>query len=640
MNGNEKNNSNKRFINIFFWIIILWILISLFFRTYQNMKRAEISYGTFKKQAAKGNIESAVFKGETIKGEFQSDFPKISENKKDTAKFNSYITVKPSIEDPELIKLLEDKGVNLGAERTDNSWWPYIFIFMLPWVILIGYSVYMGRKMNGKMNNMPGGGGLFGVGRSPAKKVSGEKAGFGFEAVAGLKNARRNLEEIVDFLKDPKKFTQLGAEIPRGVLLKGPPGTGKTLLARASAGEAGVPFFNISGSEFIEMFVGVGASRVRDMFKQAKKESPSIIFIDEIDSIGRSRGTGLGGGHDEREQTLNQILNEMDGFEKRESVVVMAATNRPDVLDTALTRPGRFDRQITLNLPDKEARKKILKIHTTNVPLSEDIDFSEIAARTPGFSGADLKNLVNEAALMAGRRNLDRTGPKEFEDAGDKILLGGKRDDMIDKEEKKIIACHEAGHTIVAWKLPGTDPVKKVTIIARGRALGATEQVPEKDLHNLSRDYLLNRLTVMLGGKAAEEIVLGRQTNGAAHDLKQATSVSRKMVCQWGMSEKLGPVTFSMGEEHMFLGRELSRSRDFSEKTAHLIDTEIREIVSGMKDRAGSIINENRALLEELIEELMRKETLEKEELKRYWKNKGRRISLLSLPAKKDIFRI
>jgi cell division protease FtsH len=433
--------------------------------------------------------------------------------------------------------------------------------------------------------------------------------------VAGLDNAKKELQEVKEYLKDPAKFQRLGGELPKGLLLVGPPGVGKTLLAQATAGEADVPFYSISGSEFIEMFVGVGASRVRDMFKKAKKDAPAIIFIDEIDSIGRVRGSGLGGGHDEREQTLNQILAEMDGFSPHQSVVVMAATNRPDVLDPALIRPGRFDRRITLDLPQKKARLKILETHTREVPLADEVDLENLAQRTPGLSGADLKNIVNEAALLAARKNKQQVDTEDFEQSRDKILMGLEREDVIKDEDKKLIACHEAGHALLAKLLPGADPLQKVTIIPRGQSLGATEQIPEKERHNIKRSYLLNRLAIMLGGRAAEKIMFEDVSTGAADDLKKATELVRRMVCQWGMSDKIGPVTFRRGETHPFLGRELTESRDFSEHTARLIDEEIQAIVVNMEKKAHETLADNRDSLEALTDQLLEHETLTEEKV-------------------------
>lgn len=419
----------------------------------------------------------------------------------------------------------------------------------------------------------------------------------------------------MSYLMDPGKFQAPGGQLPKGVLLIGPPGVGKTLLAKATAGEAEVPFFSISGSEFIEMFVGVGASRVRDMFKKAKKEAPAIIFIDELDSIGRVRGTGLGGGHDEREQTLNQILSEMDGFSSNESIMMMAATNRPDVLDPALTRPGRFDRQITIELLQKKARRDILKIHTQEVPLAEDTDLDTLEEKTVGLSGADLKNLVNESALLAARKNKEGVGSRELNQARDKILMGLEREDVISEEEKKLIAYHEAGHTVLARRLEGADPIEKVTIIPRGRSLGATEQIPEEDRHNWRRNYLLNRIAIMLAGREAEKIVIEDVSTGAGEDLKQSTDLARRMVCQWGMSDKLGPVTFSAGQPHPFLGKELAGDKNYSEHTARLIDDEIRNITAEMSKKAEAVLQDNRQDLDKLAELLMKNETVTNEEL-------------------------
>jgi cell division protease FtsH len=599
------------------WRILLWALVLAFFASFalnifQQKDRVTISYTTFKQQVRKGNVTSVELRGREILGEFQNEYT-ASGDGGDTASYAYFQSVKPDLEDPGLIELLEGNEVSISAEADTGGWMPYLLMgaFMLPWILLIGYSIYMGRKMQGRGGkNMPGGG-IFGVGKSRAKKFQKSKVRVGYDDVAGLKNAKKDLQEIVEYLRDPEKFTSLGAQIPKGLLLMGPPGTGKTLLARATAGEAGAPFFSISGSEFIEMFVGVGASRVRDMFDQAKKESPAIIFIDELDSIGRARGAGLGGGHDEREQTLNQILSEMDGFEAQESVVVIAATNRPDILDSALTRPGRFDRQITLDLPEKRDRVEILKIHTRKVPLEDEVNLENIAARTVGFSGADLRNLVNEAALLAGRRDKEKVGAKDFDEASDKILLGAEREEKINDEEKKLIAYHEAGHALIAKLLPETDPLQKVTIIARGRTLGATEQVPEADRHNLGKNYLLGRIAVALGGRSSEQLVFNQVTNGAAQDLKQVTQIARRMVCQWGMSDRIGPATFSQGEEHPFLGKELASQKDFSEHTARIIDEEIQNIIRNQQEIADSLLKDNRDTLDRLAAELLEHETLE-----------------------------
>jgi cell division protease FtsH len=491
---------------------------------------------------------------------------------------------------------------------------------LLPWLLLLGIFYYGSsrlRKMNG------GGMGPFGFGKSKAKRFDRSESRATFNDVAGLDQAKRDLEQIIAYLKDPGHYKQLGAKIPRGVLLMGPPGTGKTLLARASAGEAGVPFFSISGSEFIEMFVGVGASRVRDMFESAKKEAPAIIFIDEIDSVGRARGTGLGGGHDEREQTLNQILGEMDGFTPHEAVVVMAATNRPDVLDPALLRPGRFDRKIALDLPEKDARRDILRIHARGVPVAADVDFGRIAALTVGFSAADLENLVNEAALAAGSRGQKQVDMEDFLQARDKVVLGAERRIVLQGEEKRIIAYHEAGHALAASLLPHADPPEKVTIVPRGRALGATEQLPQEERHNLQESYLRDRLGVALAGRAAESIVFNETSSGAEQDLKQATTIARRMMTQWGMSPTLGPVAFRHGEEQVFLGREIGQPRDFSESTARIIDEELRKLLRSVAEQVESLLEAHRPVLDRLANRLLDAETIEREEQCRILESEG-----------------
>jgi cell division protease FtsH len=603
-----------KYLLIFF---LFWIVISYFFNLFGENPSATIAYSTFKNQVKKGNVDYITMKGNSIDGKFKSKIRPPSQAKKDTAKYQYFSTTKPSVYDDELMKILDKNNVTINAESQGNSWFTYFLIMALPWVLILGYFWYIRRKMQGQSGNMMGGGagGLFGVGKSRAKRFRKQKAGVTFNDVAGLESAKQDLREIIEYLKEPGKFARLGAGIPKGILLMGPPGTGKTLLARATAGEADVTFYSISGSEFIEMFVGVGASRVRDLFENAKKEAPAVIFIDEIDSVGRVRGTGLGGGHDEREQTLNQILSEMDGFEPNESVVVMAATNRPDVLDPALTRPGRFDRRITLEFPQKGARKKILEIHSRHVPLGNDVDLENIAARTVSFSGADLKNLVNEAALLAGRKKKMNVGMEDFEEARDKILMGAEREEMITDEEKRVVAYHEAGHALVAKLLPNTDPLQKVTIIPRGRSLGATEQIPEIERYNLTRGYLLDRITVALGGRAAERLVFEDVTNGAAEDFRQVTRIARKMVCNWGMSERLGPIMFKQGEEHPFLGRELAQQKDFSEHTQQIIDEEIQKIVVEMEQKAEQLIYDNRVKLDALAEALLENETLDKKQI-------------------------
>ncbi|MGE4631840.1 MAG: ATP-dependent zinc metalloprotease FtsH, partial [Planctomycetota bacterium] len=490
--------------------------------------------------------------------------------------------------------------------------WQVIVGGFLPIVILVAFFWWISSRVRRQM----GGPGFFGkFAGNQAKRFERGDECVTFENVAGLRNVKLELQEIVDFLREPDRFTKLGAKIPKGVLLVGPPGTGKTLLARAVAGEANVPFYSISGSEFIELFVGVGASRVRELFEDAKKNAPCIVFIDEIDAVGRSRGAGLGGGHDEREQTLNQILSEMDGFERNQAVIVLAATNRPDVLDPALVRPGRFDRQVVVERPQKEGRRAILEVHSSQMPLSSDVDLEILARGTIGFSGADLENLANEAALMAARRGHKRVTQSDFERAKDKIQLGTLRDEAMSEREKELTAYHEAGHALIALLLPETDPVHSVTIVPRGRALGVTQQLPLEETHNYSRTYLLNRIAILLGGRAAEDLIFKEFTTGAQNDLEQATTLAERMICLWGMSEKIGPVSFKRGEEHVFLGRELGESSSISEHTAMLIDEEIRAMLDEGYQRALRILGESRDKLELLTRELLEKEVLTDREI-------------------------
>jgi cell division protease FtsH len=634
MKQNIKPPLGKKPIN---WRTLIWVLLGWFLLLYlfgglisPTPAARTISYTEFKQAVEQGHIAEVTFKGSEISGKFRQPASGEKKSQKSASDRNTSIfqifqksdsrseyfkTTKPAIEDPDLLSLLEKNNVTIRAETAQRSWWSTLLISFLPWLLILGLIFYGSKKMQERMTGGGKGGGIFGFSRSRAKLFDKKSIDVTYDEVAGLDNAKKELQEIKEYLRDPAKFQKLGGELPRGILLVGPPGVGKTLLAQATAGEADVPFYSISGSEFIEMFVGVGASRVRDMFKKAKKDAPAIIFIDEIDSIGRVRGTGLGGGHDEREQTLNQILSEMDGFSPHESVIVMAATNRPDVLDPALIRPGRFDRRITLDLPQQKARQKILETHTREVPLADDVDLEDVAQRTPGLSGADLKNLVNEAALLAARKDKKQVEADDFDQARDKILMGLEREDVIKEDDKKVIACHEAGHALMAELLPDADPLQKVTIIPRGRSLGATEQIPQEERHNIKRSYLLDRLAIMLGGRAAEKIVFEDVSTGAADDLKKATELARRMVCQWGMSEKLGPVTFRLGETHPFLGRELTESRDFSEHTARLIDEEIQSIVSNMEKKAEETLGANRDSLDALGEQLLKHETLTKEEV-------------------------
>ena len=491
-----------------------------------------------------------------------------------------------------------------------SLWWPALY-YILPFLLIFGFWIFMLRQMQS------GGNKALSFGKSRAKLLSNQQKRVTFKDVAGVEEAKEELQEIIEFLKEPQKFQKLGGRIPKGVLMMGPPGTGKTLLARAIAGEANVPFFSISGSDFVEMFVGVGASRVRDLFEQGKKNAPCIIFIDEIDAVGRHRGAGLGGGHDEREQTLNQLLVEMDGFESNDGVILIASTNRPDVLDPALLRPGRFDRRVVVSRPDVRGREGILKVHTRKIPLGEDVDISVIARGTPGFTGADLANLVNEAALNAARYNKKVVAMSDFELAKDKVLMGAERKSMvISNEEKRVTAYHEAGHTLVGLKVPNADPVHKVTIIPRGMALGVTQQLPEGDRHNYTKDYLLGQISILMGGRIAEESFLGSITTGASNDIEKATELARAMVCEYGMSE-LGPLTFGKKEEQIFLGREIAQHRDFSEETAIRIDSEVRKIVTEQYERATKIIEENRDTMVRLAEALLERESLDGVQIRR-----------------------
>jgi cell division protease FtsH len=524
----------------------------------------------------------------------------------------SVTLIEPVIQQQE--KLWQEKGVNFTFEKDSNEW-VTILVGLLPWVFIIGLWIVFMRRMQGGAGGSKG---VFNFGKSKARMIGESQIKVTFEDVAGEDEAKQELNEIIEFLKEPAKFQRLGGKIPRGVLLLGPPGTGKTLLARAVAGEAGVPFFTISGADFVEMFVGVGASRVRDLFDQGKKNAPCIIFIDEIDAVGRQRGAGLGGGHDEREQTLNALLVEMDGFEQNSSVIIIAATNRPDVLDPALLRPGRFDRQVVVDRPDVKGREGILKVHTRKIPLGDDVNLEILAKSTPGLAGAELANLVNEAALLAARKNKNRVEMHDFEEAKDKVMMGTERRSMIiSEEEKKTTAYHEMGHALVALMIPESDPVHKVTIIPRGRALGVTTYLPNDEKHTYSKEYLEAMIAYALGGRAAEKIIFNQFTTGAGNDIEKATKIARKMVCEWGMSEKLGPLAYGQKEEEIFLGREITKHTDFSEKTAETIDEEIRRIIQRGMDRAENILSENIDLLHKLAKELLVREILDADEIKK-----------------------
>ena len=580
--------------SLFIWLLIAIMIILLInlLNTPKKMQE-EIIFSEFMTKLDEGNVEEVTIKeSENL----------LTGRLKDGTKFKSYFP-----NDPDIYKTLRNLKIKTTVKPPDqNPWYVNFFFTWGPIIFIAVVWIFFMRQMQS------GGNKALSFGKSKARLISEKSVKITFADVAGVDEAKIEVQEIIDFLKDPNKFTKLGGKIPKGVLLVGSPGTGKTLLARAIAGEAGVPFFSISGSDFVEMFVGVGASRVRDLFEQAKKSAPCIIFIDEIDAVGRHRGAGLGGGHDEREQTLNQLLVEMDGFEGNEGIIIIAATNRPDVLDPALLRPGRFDRQVVVPQPDVKGRLEILKVHTRKIPLSENVDLERIARGTPGFSGADLANLVNEAALLAARVSKTVVENNDFESAKDKVLMGVERKSMIiSEEEKRNTAYHEAGHALVAKLTPGTDPVHKVSIIPRGRALGVTQQLPMDDKYTYSKDYLMKRLYVLLGGRAAEEIVLHQMTTGAGNDIERATDLARKMVTAWGMSEKLGPVTFGKKEEHIFLGREIAQHKDYSEKTAVEIDEEVTRFVSEAYDVAKKLLEQNVAILEAFAKKLLEKETLD-----------------------------
>ncbi len=588
---------NPFYKNLALWMVIGLIVILLFQLFQQNQSpRGEIVFSDFLKKVESGEVREVTLKGNNVSGRMS-----------DGSSFRTF-----TADYPDLVKSLKDKGVKIDVKPPDTNSWLAIVLQWVPMLLFIGVWIFFMRQMQG------GGAKALSFGKARARLISEKQNKVTFQDVAGVDEAKEELREIIEFLKDPPKFQKLGGKIPKGVLLVGPPGTGKTLLAKAIAGEANVPFFSISGSDFVEMFVGVGASRVRDLFEQGKKHAPCIIFMDEIDAVGRHRGAGLGGGHDEREQTLNQLLVEMDGFETNEGVILIAATNRPDVLDPALLRPGRFDRHVVVARPDVKGREEILKVHARRIPLAPKVDLKVLARGTPGFSGADLANLVNEAALLAARQDKKVVEMIDFENAKDKVLMGVERRSMIISEsEKRTIAYHEAGHALVADLLPGADPLHKVTIIPRGRALGLTQQLPADDKYNYSRDYLVNRITILLGGRAAEEIVFQQQTTGAGDDLEKATDMARKMVCEWGMSDRMGPLTFGKGEEHIFLGREVARPKDFSEETAVLIDSEIKRIVMESAARARHMIETNIEKLHALARALLERESLDGEEIAR-----------------------
>lgn len=599
--------------SLLFWLGLLMVILIVYtyFDSMGNRDTAQITYTEFTTQVDAGNVTEVTFTERDIEGRLLA--PMVFESTNTTSSYSRFKSRIPFIDiNYELVKRLEAAHVKIVAKPEDHYF--SILISVLPWVFLVLIWLFFIRQMQG------GGGpkGLFSFGKSKAKLLTDDRPKVNFGDVAGADEAKEELQEIIEFLTDPGKFQKLGGKIPKGALLLGAPGTGKTLLARAVAGEAIVPFFSMSGSDFVEMFVGVGASRVRDLFEQGKKNAPCIIFIDEIDAVGRHRGAGLGGGHDEREQTLNQLLVEMDGFESNEGVILIAATNRPDVLDPALLRPGRFDRQIVVGMPDIKGREGILKVHVRKVKLADDVDLKILARGTPGMSGADLANMVNEAALLAAREDLDKVYMESFEKAKDKVLMGTERRSLvITDEEKNMIAYHESGHALVSRFLPGCDPIHKVTIIPRGRALGLTVSLPVDERHTHSREYLENMLSVMMGGRVAELIIFGQLTTGAANDLERATKLARKMVCNWGMSEKLGPVTFGRTEEHIFIGRELAQSKDYSEDTAMAIDREMRVFIETAEKKAKEILTGHRAQLDTLASALLDKEIVDGPEMDR-----------------------
>ena len=598
------------------WLLIMVLGVILVFYMFQENPRSHgnsVSYDFFLTQLEEDNVKSVTLYNDKnlLTGSWKE--PPINPKKsseKLTEEFN--VDLPASItQDTEFADSLVAKGIETRAKSNEDGGGELLFLWMLGPLMIMGFLWFMMRR-----NSDPVGGGMLGnFTRSPAKRFRADDKQTTFADVAGMEQAKKELMEVVDFLKNPEKFLKLGASIPKGVLLMGSPGTGKTLMARATAGEAGVPFYSINGSEFIQMFVGVGASRVRDLFKTAKENSPCILFIDEIDAVGRERGAGLGGGHDEREQTLNQILSEMDGFEQSEAVIVIAATNRPDVLDPALLRPGRFDRHITIDKPSRKGRVGILKVHTRHVPLDDSVDLEKIAGSTIGFSGAELKNLVNEAALFASRSNASRVTLEDFEAAHDRVLMGVVREDTINEEEREYTAYHEAGHALIAWLLPELDPLHKVTIVPRGRALGVTQLMPNEERFNVGERKLHAQLAMMLGGRAAEKLVFDEYSAGAEDDLKRATGLTRRMVAHWGMSEKIGPVAFRQGEEHPFLGKEIHEHRQFSEETAREIDMEVQRVLQEAQAKATQLLTENRDKLDAIEKSLLEEESLNSEDV-------------------------
>jgi cell division protease FtsH len=608
------------------WVIAVLFLGLVAYQLYaifdpqRDAQSITVPYSVVEQQVTAGNVNEVTLTDATIQANLKEPIawdrkseqlvtPVAGEENQGLAEGNVIRANLPPVENTGLLPLLAENNVIVKGEGDSSSLLSTLLVTLLPFLLIVGLIIFMGRQMTRGQQN------VFGFGRSRARQHDPERPQVTFADVAGEEEAKQELTEVVDFLRNPAKYHQLGARLPRGVLLVGPPGTGKTLMARAVAGEAGVPFFSVSASEFVEMFVGVGASRVRDLFDKAKQNAPAIVFVDELDAVGRQRFAGLGGSNDEREQTLNQMLVEMDGFETNQEVIVMAATNRPDVLDPALLRPGRFDRQVVVGLPDKNGREAVLNIHTRGLPLGSDVDKSSIARGTTGFSGADLANLVNEAALTAARRNRKEITAADFEEALDKILLGTTRTGLMNPKEREVVAYHEAGHALVAHFTPGSDPLRKVSIVPRGRALGVTVQMPEEDRHNYSRTFLNGRLAMLLGGRAAEMVVYDEVTTGAENDLKEATGLSRRMVGLWGMSPELGPVYLGTGEEHVFLGREIVQDKAFSDATSNRLDTAIRDMVESALSRALALNTEHRGKLDALVAALLEHETLDAKEV-------------------------
>lgn len=611
----KKRKKPKAYKNLIFWLIT-GIIIIVFWSLLQSPKAAknDISFTQFLDDVENERVGEVTITGNQITGKYldQTEFK----------------TVTPPQFDG-LVPILRENNVNINVkDNTKNPWYSYLFTWF-PIILIVLFWVFFMRQMQA------GGNKALSFGKSKAKLFTGPRKKVTFKDVAGVKEAKEELGEIIDFLKDPKKFQKLGGRIPKGVILVGSPGTGKTLLARAVAGEANVSFFSISGSDFVEMFVGVGASRVRDLFEQGKKQAPCLIFIDELDAVGRHRGAGLGGGHDEREQTLNQLLVEMDGFNANEGIILIAATNRPDILDSALLRPGRFDRRIVVNMPDVKGREDILRVHIRNIPLSDDVDLSVLARSTPGFSGADIANLVNEAALLAARYNKDKVSMKDLEASKDKVLMGVERKSMIiNDEEKKITAYHEAGHALVALLIPEADPLHKVTIIPRGMALGLTQQLPLDDRYTYSQAYLEAQLSVLMAGRAAENLILNKSTTGAANDFEKSTEIARKMVCEYGMSS-LGPLTFGEKDDMVFLGKELTTDRNYSEKTSQLIDAEVKKIVERNLKRTVDLLQNHKSVLKNIAEALLEKEVLTSEEIEAFLNGKGPKKAKIASSQKK-----